>query len=499
MAEMLNNLREIWRRTSLVQRAVLLAVLLGCGGAAAMLIGWARQPSMAMLYSGLSTEEAAAIVERIRDEGVPYELKAGGTAVYVPEQKVYPMRLLLAGQGLPTGDQAGYRILDDEKIGASPFIQRVNYNRAIEGELSKTIQTLQGVASARVHVVRPEATLFSGQEKEASASVVLKLHAGRRLGPGSVSAIVHLVAGAVEGLKPEKVVVVDSANNLLSAGGEDDVAKKAGSFLDYKSQVEQYLAGKAEDMLAAALGPNRASVRVHAVIETSTMEETVETYDPANRVVAKEETKNRSISGAADTTGGTPSKETEKSSTTEYLASLTRRRQESLPGKIQSITVAALVDLSPAEQAGGKEGAAPEKVMTVEGVTEIIQKALGLPDATGITVQETSFYHPAPAEAAEASDGWFTKDFMLEMGRRLSLAVLVVGALITLKVLGGSRKAAASAAAALEGEAAGQNLLPAGAGADAEQLRAKITNALQSNPEEVKRLFLSWVDSDKGA
>ena len=128
-----------------------------------------------MLYSGLSAEEAAAIVENIRDEGVAYELKAGGTAVYVPEQKVYPMRLLLAGQGLPTGDQAGYRILDDEKIGASPFIQRVNYNRAIEGELSKTIQTLQGVASARVHVVRPEATLFAGQDGEEQLQEVISV------------------------------------------------------------------------------------------------------------------------------------------------------------------------------------------------------------------------------------------------------------------------------------------------------------------------------------
>ena len=270
MATSLDNLMEIWRRTSLVQRVLLLGIVLAFAGAAAALIYWVRQPDLAMMYSDLNPEEAAKIVEKIRDQGSPYELKNGGTTIYVPADKVYSLRLSMASQGLPKGDQMGYRILDDEKLGASPFSQRVNYNRAVEGELAKTIGMLEGVVTARVHLAQPESTLFATKDKQASATVVVAMRSGAKLTPGNVTAIVHLVAGSVEGLSPDKVVVVDSAGKMLSsAGGDDEMAAKAGNYLDYKARMEDYLAKKAEDMLTATLGPNRATVRVDAVIEAA--------------------------------------------------------------------------------------------------------------------------------------------------------------------------------------------------------------------------------------
>jgi flagellar M-ring protein FliF len=490
---------------SLTRRVMLLAMLLAFGGAAVLLVNWARQPTMGLLYSHLSPEEAAKIVEKVRDEGSPYQLKEGGTAVYAPQEKVYALRLAMASQGLPAGEQEGYRILDDTQIGASPFFQRVNYNRAVEGELSKTIQTLDGVMSARVHVVRPENTLFAPEDKQASASVVLKLKSGRRLTSANVAAIVHLIAGAVEGLRPERVVVVDSGNNLLSGEVDNELAKKAGTFLDYKTQVEQYMANKAEEMLTAALGPNRVSIRVDATIDTTSVEQTVETYDPVNRVVAKEDLKTKSsIPATAEPNAKAGSTEKEETTTTEYLASLTKKRQTDLPGKVKAITVAALVDLSPpAAPQGAKEAApAPAPTITKEAVRDIIQKALGLPDPNSISVQETSFYKPAIAQVdTAAQEGMFSKDFLLEMARRASLGVLVIGALLALKIFGGgsSKKLPAASTLALTGagtQSAG--LLTAETGADPDLLRARITNALQENPEEVKRLFLTWVGSERG-
>ena len=237
MANALQSLGAVWQRTSLVQRVILAVIALACIGACALLVGWVGKPEMGLLYTGLSSEDASKVVEKVREAGSTYELRDGGGAVYVPTDKVYSLRLTLASQGLPKGEQAGYRILDDEKIGVSPFSQRVNYNRAVEGELAKTIQLLDGVVSARVHIVRPEEAIFAGRDKESTATVVLRLKSGWRLTASNVAAISHLVAGSIEGLTPQKVVIVDAQGSLLSGQGDSELAQKAGSFIEYIPSV----------------------------------------------------------------------------------------------------------------------------------------------------------------------------------------------------------------------------------------------------------------------
>lgn len=242
MAQIFENIGQIWQRASLLHRVLLLTVVLACVVAAVLLVGWWCKPQMSLLYTGLSRQDAARVVDNVRDAEIPYELKDGGTTILVPEEKIYALRLNMASEGLPTGDQAGYRLLDSEKVGASPFSQRVNYIRAVEGELARTIRMIDGVVSSRVHIVRPEGALFSGREKQGSATVVVRLKAGKRLTDRNVAAIVHLLAGSVDSLSPENVVVVDGQGNLLSGEGKTDMVKGAGTFLDYKSRVEQYLA-----------------------------------------------------------------------------------------------------------------------------------------------------------------------------------------------------------------------------------------------------------------
>lgn len=511
----MQNFKQIWGRTSLIHRVLLLTILLACGGAAALMVGWAQKPDMAMLYSELTPEDAAKVVDKVRDAGVPYELTAGGTTVNVPSEKVYSLRLTMAGAGLPTGQAKGYRILDDSKIGTSPFKERINYIRAIEGELAKTIQLLEGVSMARVHIVKPEATLFAGQKNRASATVALKTKPGWRMTPSNIAAIIHLVAGGVEGLMPEKVVVVDNKGKLLSGEGvKDELAGKAGNFLDYKSRVEDYLSGKAEDMLAAALGPNRASVRVDAVIETSRTDETTETYDPVKKVIAKEEIKSKSSTPVGATAGGetkSGTKTTEENIVSEYKLSRVVKQKTALPGQVISLTVAAFVDLSPPKKAEGDESETPATPLNIKDVEEIIRNAIGLKKTDTLKVVSTTFPQAAMAESLqmpEEDGGMFTPGFMLDLARRFSLGILVIGALLVLKMFRGKKKKSDAEAGAAEGQGAtlalagqagGGNLLPgASPEANAELLKAQITNALQENPEEVKRLFLSWVNSDKG-
>lgn len=505
MPHMLANLGEVWRKTSLIQRVILLAVLLACIGAATLLFNWVRKPNMSLLCAGLSPESASKIVDKLNDAGIPYEVKAGGTTILVPEQNVQEMKLEMAGQGLITGEQAGYGILDDEKIGASPFTQRINYIRAIEGEVAKTIQFLECVSSARVHIAKPESSVFTGSQARTSATVALKLRPGRRLTPANVTAITNLLAGSVEGLYAENVVVVDNYGNLLSGDAENELAKRAGTFLDYKSQVEQYLAQKAETMLASVLGPGKASVQVSAVVNTSSVDQTIEKYDQAGRVAATEEiksSKSKTSAGGKETVGaGTDT--ADETIKTNYLVGKTVERKADLPGKIESVSVAVLADLS---GQSGKEG---KQAVTADDIKAIVISALGLSGDADITVKDAPF-HTSETEtlAQEVQDeGMFSKNFLLEMAKRGSLGILVIGALVLLKMFGGSKKTKGQAEEgsqqlALESMQGGQEerLLPAAmpASANPEQLKRSITQALQDNPDEVKRLFMSWAENGKG-
>jgi flagellar M-ring protein FliF len=501
----LSNILEVWRRASLVNKVLLLAILTACVGGAVLLVTWTSRPNLALLYSNLSPDDAGKISEKLRDEHVQYELRNGGASVYVPEANVYALRLSLASSGLPTGGEQGYRIMDDEKIGASPFTQRVNYIRAIGGELAKTITLLEGVLSARVHVAKPETSMFMGQEKDASATVVLRMRPGWKLSRANVSAVVHLVAGSVEGLKPDKVVVVDDKGTLLSGEGDTDMSKKAGTVLEYKTQVEEYLGRKAEDMLTRVLGPNRATVRVHATIDTSSQTSTLETYDPNARVVTKEEIKSKSGAGGPPDakTGAAAPGEKEETTVSEYAVGKTVSQKSDLMGKVESLTVAAFVDLSAPE---AKPGEPAKETLTIKDAEDIIRNAIGLKTTDTIKIVNAPFHHAdavPPAEAQEQDTS--RREFILEIAQRSSLGVLVLGALAVLWFFRRSGKgkvdaAAAGALPALGGGAGSATALATAGGGDVapDVLRARITSALQENPEAVRRLFQRWVESDKG-
>ena len=502
MAEISGNIKQAWQQTNLVQRVILLTVLLACAGAAALLMGWAQKPNMGMLYRGLEAEEASAIVEKIRDAGIEYELTGGGTVINVPVDEIYSLRLTMASTGLPQGGQKGYRILDEAEFGSSPDKLRINYIRAVEGELSKTISMIDSVINARVHVVVPEGRLFSKNQKGASATVALRIKPGWRMSPVKAAAIVHMVAGAVENLLPEKVVVVANGE-IVSSEEQGPMGGGGGSFFDYKTRVEETSAKKVQDMLDAALGPDRVSVRVAAVIATISKSETTETYDPDGRVVSKEEI----LSSSTTPSGGSGGATREENITSDYMVSRTIQETSDLPGQITSLSVAVLVDLTPAPVPEGQDPpTAPS--LTVKDVEDMTRSALGLAESDTLSVKETHFASSAAAAAAlelpEAGGGFTDPAFLLEMGRKFSLGILVFGALLALKMFRGPKgKVSGTASAGAFPQLAADTSETSGAsgsdsllsGANPEVLRSQITNALQNNPEEVKKLFLHWIES----
>jgi len=490
--DILQKITLVWQKVNLVQRALLAAVLVAFAIIGFVLVHWARRPDMRMLYQQLSPAEASQITERISEQNIPYQLREGGTSVYVPRKHVYQLRLDLAKDGLPVGEQNGYKLFDDEKIGISPFVQNVNLKRALQDELAKSIQMIDGVAHVRVHIVTPEQNLFATEEGQTSASVVLQLKPGYRLSAANIAAITHMVSGSVKDLKSEQVTVVDSQGNLLSGEGDATLATGAGTVHDYKERVEHGLVKKAEDMLTAVLGPGRATVRVSAVVDMNSVSTITESYDPTAKVATKEEiTNNSETPGTQQTAGGTKKDET---ILTEYQVGKTVKQQVILPGEIRSLSVAAFVDLSVRDANDPASGGQPALIMEVSEVEEIIRMALGLKETDSLKVVHARFHQPTTTLIEEETPSW---PKYLALARQLSLGVMAVCALVVFRIFSRARNKAAVNAEAQqlpEGGSGGTLLPPGAASAEPLLLRRQITHALRNNPEQVREMFLSWIE-----
>ncbi|MHC4622758.1 MAG: flagellar basal-body MS-ring/collar protein FliF [Planctomycetota bacterium] len=498
----LEKIRAIWQKVSLVQRALLIAVVLTFVIVGMLLVYWARRPDMRMLYQDLAPEEASKIAEKIGEKGTAYELRNGGASIYVPKEEVYELRLDMAKEGLPSGKQGGYKIFDDEKIGISPFVQSVNLKRALQDELAKSIQMIDGVVHARIHIVSPEQTLFTSEAGKTTASVVLQLKPGYRTSTLNMAAITHLVAGSVEGLLAENVTVIDSQGRLLSSESDQTVASGAGTVQDYRERVEQNLAAKVEDMLTTALGPGRATVKVSAVVDMTSVNLVTKSYDKKG-VPIKEEIKEKTKTEGDTSQGeGEPalSGGIEKDSTTitESAFGETVETKIGLPGKVVSLSVAAFVDLSAPDANEAQTAGQTAMIMKLSDVEEIIRSALGLKETDSLKVVPAKFHRPAELLPEEAPSNW---PRYIAIARQASLGVMAICALLVLRVFSGAKKKVASAVAAEQLPAAqgSAGLLPAGAG-DSEPLalRRQVADALQTNPDQVKQLFASWLEQKEG-
>ena len=499
----LQSFNEIWQRTSLVQRVLLVGIVLACVGAAALLVGWARQPKYALLYGGLPPAEAAKIVEKVEDKGIACQTKDGGASVYVESGKVRELRMKLAAQDLPGGGHSGYKIIDAQRIGTSPFQQKINHVRAIEGELGMTLEVLDAVVEARVKIAPAREAMFQSKDKKpASASVMLRLKQGSLLTSGNIAAIMNLVAGGVEGLTASNVTVIDSDSNLLSPEAGTGTSTEMRTVLDQKLQIEDRLARRIEKHLGTVLGPGRATVRVSATIDTKS-DTTVTTTPSTESVMKMSSETSKPVPG----TGGAGKAAGLKETTTdmEYFDPIITTTKEVVtpPGNITDLSVSCFVDLTPSKAKEGADTPATHK-LTEANVKEAIRAALGIDAAklASLVVVDTPFYKdPAVATAslAEEDGGMFTPGFMLEIARRGSLGLLVIAVLLGLKIVRKKPRSALAAVPAVEGQAPqGDRLLAAAQTGDPEVLRAQITQALQDNPGEVKRLFLSWVETEQG-
>ncbi len=261
-----------------------IALIIGVAVAVSVLVAlllWTRSPDYAVLYSGLANRDGGQIVARLDQMQVPYKLTGGGGTIMVPRSRVDRVRLQMASDGLPKGGGVGFELMDNEPFGISEFAEKVNYQRALEGELERSIETIDEVSGARVQLAMPKSSVFVRDQKQPKASVVLDLYSGRALAKGQVAAIQNLVASAVPGLPVDAVTIVDGRGHLLSGGG-DDAGGADGTRLAYTARVEKSYQQRIQNLLAPIVGADNVRTQVVADLDFAKREHTSENYSPNN-------------------------------------------------------------------------------------------------------------------------------------------------------------------------------------------------------------------------
>lgn len=306
------KLVDIWNQLSTPRKAGLATLIAAAVAGLIFFSTWVQTPEYSTAFTDLKAEDGAAVIEYLKENNIPYEVANDGKTIRVPTSQVHEVRLTLAGQGLPSKGTVGFELFDTTNLGMTDFTQQVNYQRALEGELARTISSLSAVRNARVHIVVPQPTLFSDDEKETTASVVIDLESGQQLNREQVLAITHLVSSAVEGLSPENLALIDMNGNILADGSAMETAAPmalTATQLEAQHNFERSLEQRIKTMLENVLGPNKAVVGVTAVMNWDQVQTESETYQPGGDgygVIRSSRYITETQTGDNDTTGGIP-------------------------------------------------------------------------------------------------------------------------------------------------------------------------------------------------
>ncbi len=429
---------------SLMQSAnARLLLMMGAAAAIVALMAsvwfWGQKPEYRVLFANYSDRDGGAIVAALQQMNVPYQVADGGGAIMVPAQQVHEVRLKLASQGLPKGGGVGFELMENQKLGISQFLEQVNFQRALEGELARTIQALANVQAARVHLAMPKASVFLRDQQKPTASVLLNLHPGRALEAQQVSAIVHLVASSVPELPVANVTVVDQNGNLLS-----DTSKPKGANqldptqLKYVEDMQQSIARRIESIITPIVGEANVRAEVSAEIDFSTSEQAAETYrpnqTPESTVIRSQHQSETQSTGSASASGvpgalsnqppqnatapvtkpqgapnappaanATPPGSRSKDSVVNYEVDKTLKITQQPMGGIKRLSVAVVVNH---KQETGKDGKTKFRALTDEekaSITDLVKEAMGYNKDRGDTlnVVNSAFAQAAPAAIEE--------------------------------------------------------------------------------------------------
>ena len=429
MATFSESLFNNFQALTLGQRIGVVVVLALAIATIPMLMMLGKEPELVVLFSQLDSEDTRAIIQELGKQGVSYEVGEGGNTIQVPAERVHELRLQLASVGLPESAGVGFEIFDRTGLGVTPFTQQMNYRRALQGELARTISQISQVDRVRVHLVIPEKRLFASEQKPAQAAVVLTLKRGNPLGGTQVQGIVHLVASSVEGLDPSQVTVVDNHGEVLSKNSADEDAQLTATQIETQRRVEHDLEQRVQTMLDQVLGRDKSVVRVTAPLEFRQVEITEESFDPNSQVVRSENRSQEKVTEKGSqagvpgvrsnvpndlkpTGGSGPEEAKRKNETLNYEVNRKVSKIIEPTGAIKRLSVAVLVD-GTYEAAASAEGQAEDAVgdkkyvarseQEIQNLIQIVKKAVGFSEDRGdqIEMVNVPFETPVLQEGEE--------------------------------------------------------------------------------------------------
>ncbi|HLZ02934.1 MAG TPA: flagellar basal-body MS-ring/collar protein FliF [Bradyrhizobium sp.] len=407
-------------------------------------------PQMTTLFTDLSLEDSSSIIKDLDRQGIPYELRSEGSTILVPKDKVTRLRMKLAEGGLPKGGGVGYEIFDkSDALGTTSFVQNINQLRALEGELARTIESIDRIQAARVHLVLPERPLFSRETPEPSASIVLRVRG--TLEPQQIRAIRHLVASSVNGLKPQRVSIVDESGQLLADGATSDIDQVVGD--ERRTAFEKRLRKEVEDIVSSVVGQGRARVQLSADFDYNKITQTSDKFDPDGRVLRSSQTREES-SATADNNGqvtvnnelpGAPqnnnapetrdqSKKSEE--TNNYEISRTTKTEVTEAGRVNRISVAVLVDGSYTKNDKGELVYKERSKDELDRIAALVRSAIGFDQKRGDQVEVVNLRFAEGPQVTPISEPTgllgmlqFTKDdimYVIELGVMMLLGLVVL-------------------------------------------------------------------------
>ncbi|MEN3277792.1 MAG: flagellar M-ring protein FliF [Massilia sp.] len=442
-------------------------VLIGGGVAAVLAVVlalwlWNSGPEYRVLYANYSDKDGGAITAALDQMGVPYKFSEGGSAILVPAEQVPDLRLKLASQGLPKGGNVGFELMENQKLGVSQFLEQVNYQRSLEGELARSIQSLGSVAGARVHLALPKPSVFVRDQQKPTASVLLNLQSGRALDPGQVSAIVHLVASSIPELTVGNVTVVDQNGNLLSEQPKQNGLGKQldATQLKYVEMVQQNIVKQVESLITPIVGKGNVRAEATAEIDFAQVDTAAEMYKPNSppepQAIRSQQTSEQTgpVTGAANgipgalsnqppglatapldgTAPGTPGATTtgpsRKDATTNYEVDKTVRYEQRPMGGIKRLTVGVVVNYRRSVDPNtGKITVKPLAAEEVAQINELVKQAMGYSQARGDTMNVANAPFDGVDRPDENGPDWY-KDpanlpLAMEVGKYLLIAAVI--------------------------------------------------------------------------
>lgn len=448
-------------------------IMLALGVAAAVAVMgaiwmWGQQPDYRVLFSNFSDRDGGSIVAELEKMNVPYKYAEGGGAVLVPADRVYDARLKLASQGLPKGGNVGFELMENQKLGSSQFVERVNFQRAMEGELARSIESVSAVQAARVHLAMPKDSVFVSEQRMPTASVLLNLHPGRALDPQQISAIVHLIASSVPELLTKNVTVVDQNGNLLSdTGKEASVNGMDPSQIKYVQELQQNVARRIESIISPIVGPNNVRAEATADVDFSRSQQAVESYKPnqtPDAMVIRSQQTSESLNGSGNPGGvpgaltnqppapatapinapgqnatgpanGVPSANTRKDATVNYEVDKTIQYVQQGVGGLKRLSVAVVVNYKKTTDKNGKVTMKPLTAAETTQITALVKEAMGFNAERGdsVNVVNTPFAR-AEQEVIPELPWWKQPQYVeyLEMAKTAGKYLLMALALFIL-------------------------------------------------------------------